>query len=323
MNNPRFTIYRLKIEPFMSGAPISEDVAEKVAEYILAHLMDIKFVDGNGEPIITYGSEIFDTLGYVTIEKKKKMTIDMKECRKQEELPTYPDFALVLDARKPQKEGILIGIQNQSKCFANLDTVRKRLEKYWSQTIWDEFNCNVELRQITSSDMFWKTLDRKIQNGCKLTGLHLDVAQILKNDFINEQVKEKASMVTSFFSFLEAIDAGDCGFFFNAKPGKELDVTEVKHNLGMVITLSCKYGFVVKAQFDHEKDWITSEAAAPFVKRLDSSAFVKPEGTKAVVKAAKLKQMAELTRWFDEIVVELERIKKDKQNEQTRHTVKR
>ena len=33
MNNPRFTIYRLKIEPFMSGAPISEDVAEKVAEY--------------------------------------------------------------------------------------------------------------------------------------------------------------------------------------------------------------------------------------------------------------------------------------------------
>lgn len=80
----------------------------------------------------------------------------MKECRKQEELPTYPDFALVLDARKPQKEGILIGIQNQSKCFANLDTVRKRLEKYWSQTIWDEFNCNVELRQITSSDMFWK-----------------------------------------------------------------------------------------------------------------------------------------------------------------------
>lgn len=35
MNNPRFTIYRLKIEPFMSGAPISEDVAEKVAEYIL------------------------------------------------------------------------------------------------------------------------------------------------------------------------------------------------------------------------------------------------------------------------------------------------
>lgn len=98
MNNPRFTIYRLKIEPFMSGAPISEDVAEKVAEYILAHLMDIKFVDGNGEPIITYGSEVFDTLGYVTIEKKKKMTIDMKECRKQEELPTYPDFALVLDA---------------------------------------------------------------------------------------------------------------------------------------------------------------------------------------------------------------------------------
>ena len=72
MNNPRFTIYRLKIEPFMSGAPISEDVAEKVAEYILAHLMDIKFVDGNGEPIITYGSEVFDTLGYVTIEKKKK-----------------------------------------------------------------------------------------------------------------------------------------------------------------------------------------------------------------------------------------------------------
>ena len=41
------------------------------------------------------------------------------------------------------------------------------------------------------------------------------------------------------------------------------------------------------------------------------------------MKAAKLKQMAELTRWFNEIVVELERIKKDKQNEQTRHTVKR
>lgn len=94
MNNPRFTIYRLKIEPFMSGAPISEDVAEKVAEYILAHLMDIKFVDGNGEPIITYGSEVFDTLGYVTIEKKKKMTIDMKECRKQEEFQPIPILRL-------------------------------------------------------------------------------------------------------------------------------------------------------------------------------------------------------------------------------------
>lgn len=323
MNIPKFTIYRLKIDPFISGAPISEDDAEKVAKYILSHLMDIKFADGNGEPIITYGSVVFDAMGYVTIEKKKKMTIDMKECRKQEELPTYPDFALVLDARKPQEEGILIGIQNQSKCFSNLDTVRKRLEQYWSQTIWDEFNCNVELRKVSSSYKLWKTLDRKIKKGSKLTGLHLDIAQILKNDFIDEQVKEKASMFTSFLSFLETVDAGDGGFFFNAKPGKELDVLQVKHNLGMVIALSCEYGFVVKAQFDNEKDWITSEAAAPFIKRLDSSAFVKPEGTEAIVKAAKLKQMDELTRWFDEILVELERIKKDKQNEQTRHTVKR
>lgn len=323
MNIPKFTIYRLKIESFISGLPISDDDAEKVAKYILSHLMDIKFVDGNGEPIITYGSAILDAMGYVTIEKKKKMTIDMKECRKQEELPSYPDFALVLDARNPQKEGILIGIQNQSKCFSNLDTVRKRLEEYWSRTIWDEFKCNVELRQVSSSDMFWKILDRKIKNGCKLTGFHLDIDQILKNDFIDEQVKEKASIITSILSFLDTVDAGDGGFFFHSKPGKELDVLKVKHNLGMVISLSCENGFVVKAQFDNEKDWINSEAAAPFIKRLNSSAFVKPEGTDEIVKAAKLKQKAELTCWFDEIVVELERIKKDKQNEQIRHTVKR
>lgn len=63
------------------------------------------------------------------------MTRDKKDCRDKEIVPTYPDFSLVLDARDPQKEGILIGIQHQRKCFANLETVRKGLENYWNELV--------------------------------------------------------------------------------------------------------------------------------------------------------------------------------------------
>mgnify|MGYP006899536319 FL=1 len=109
MNEPKFTIYRLRIESFMAGVPASESDSKMIAGFILKHLMDITFLDGNGEKTTTYGAAVLDDFAYVTIEKKKNMTRDKKDCRDKEIVPTYPDFSLVLDARDPQKEGILIG----------------------------------------------------------------------------------------------------------------------------------------------------------------------------------------------------------------------
>ena len=99
MNEPKFTIYRLRIESFMAGVPASESESEMIAEFILKHLNDITFLDGNGEKTTTYGAAVLDDFAYVTIEKKKNMTRDKKDCRDKEIVPTYPDFSLVLDAR--------------------------------------------------------------------------------------------------------------------------------------------------------------------------------------------------------------------------------
>lgn len=161
MNEPKFTIYRLRIESFMAGVPASESDSKMIAGFILKHLMDITFLDGNGEKTTTYGAAVLDDFAYVTIEKKKNMTRDKKDCRDKEIVPTYPDFSLVLDARDPQKEGILIGIQHQRKCFANLETVRKGLENYWDELVGKNGGYRVDLRQITSSNKFWHTLEKK------------------------------------------------------------------------------------------------------------------------------------------------------------------
>ena len=90
-----------------------------------------------------------------------------------------------------------------------------------------------------------------------------------------------------------------------------------------MVALACQRGFVVKAQLDNNPDWITSEASTPFTMRLDSSAFIKPEGTEEQVRDENKKQLHVLKSWFDNIITNLNQINKDKQNEQTRHTVKR
>ena len=71
MNEPKFTIYRLRIESFMVGVPASESDSKMIAGFILKHLMDITFLDGNGEKTTTYGAAVLDDFAYVTIEKKK------------------------------------------------------------------------------------------------------------------------------------------------------------------------------------------------------------------------------------------------------------
>ena len=43
MNEPKFTIYRLRIESFMAGVPASESDSKMIAGFILKHLMDITF----------------------------------------------------------------------------------------------------------------------------------------------------------------------------------------------------------------------------------------------------------------------------------------
>lgn len=323
MNEPKFTIYRLRIESFMAGVPASESDSKMIAGFILKHLMDITFLDGNGEKTTTYGAAVLDDFAYVTIEKKKNMTRDKKDCRDKEIVPTYPDFSLVLDARDPQKEGILIGIQHQRKCFANLETVRKGLENYWDELVGKNGGYRVDLRQITSSNKFWHTLEKKIKQGSKLTGLHLDLDKVLADTGIDEQTGEKAVLFTSFLKMLNDIGAGNGGFFFNALPGTGLNLERAEYNLGMVVALACQRGFVVKAQVDNNPDWITSESSAPFTMRLSSSAFIKPEGTVEQVRDENKRQLHALKMWFDNIITELNQINNDKQNEQTRHTVKR
>lgn len=51
--------------------------------------------------------------------------------------------------------------------------------------------------------------------------------------------------------------------------------------------------------------------------------FIKPEGTVEQVRDENKRQLHVLKMWFDNIITELNQINNDKQNEQTRHTVKR
>lgn len=95
MIETKFTLYRLRIESFMAGVPASESETKMIAEFILKHLMDIAFLDGNGERTTAYGAAVLEDFAYVTIEKKKNMTRDKKDCRDKEIVPTYPDFSLV------------------------------------------------------------------------------------------------------------------------------------------------------------------------------------------------------------------------------------
>ena len=55
----------------MVGVPASESDSKMIAGFILKHLMDITFLDGNGEKTTTYGAAVLDDFAYVTIEKKK------------------------------------------------------------------------------------------------------------------------------------------------------------------------------------------------------------------------------------------------------------
>ena len=56
MIETKFTLYRLRIESFMAGVPASESETKMIAEFILKHLMDIAFLDGNGERTTAYGA---------------------------------------------------------------------------------------------------------------------------------------------------------------------------------------------------------------------------------------------------------------------------
>lgn len=71
MIETKFTLYRLRIESFMAGVPASESETKMIAEFILKHLMDIAFLDGNGERTTAYGAAILEDFAYVTIEKRK------------------------------------------------------------------------------------------------------------------------------------------------------------------------------------------------------------------------------------------------------------
>lgn len=68
-----YYIYRLTLKSFLSemSGQVSESVLEQIGDYILKHLLDITFVDGNGENTTTFGDFVFGKMGYVTIEKSE------------------------------------------------------------------------------------------------------------------------------------------------------------------------------------------------------------------------------------------------------------
>jgi len=330
MNGPKYMIYRLSFENYMVGSPAASDkVVEKMTECILGHLMDISFPDGNKEPTSAYGATVLGNIAYVAIQKKKNLSTDIKDSHNKGQVDSYPDISIVLDARNPLKEGIVLGIQQKTSCFSNTETVGKGLEKYWNNLVWDEFQHRVVLRQITSSNKFWKELERKIHDGGRLTGLHLAVGKLLDDDkqdkLLDEQVKEQAVLLSQWLSCAKSIGASNGGVLFNAQEGKELNLEQIKKNLGMVVTLACQRGFVVKAQIDGGPDWITSEAAAPLSSRLESHWVTSPEDglPREERDKANKEQLGKLTRWFDDILRTIEQKEIDKASEQTRHTCKR
>lgn len=332
MSKPSYMIYRLSFENFMAGTPAASDkVVDDMTQCILDHLVDISFLDGNGEPTSAYGAAVLGGIAYVTIQKKKNLLTDIKDSHDKGQVDSYPDFSIVLDARNPQKEGIVLGIQRKTDCFSNTDTVRKGLEGYWHNLLWNEkqFGHNIALRQISSSNQFWKELERKIKGGGRLTSLHLDVGKLVDGDglgeVLDEQVKEQADFFAHLLSFSREMGADNGGVFFNAADGKGLDLERAKKNLGMVVALSCRRGFVVKAQIDGSPDWITSEAAAALSSRLESRWVTKPEEglPREEVDKENKEQLEKLTQWFDDILRRMEQIRTDQAGEQTRHTCKR
>lgn len=323
-DSTEYYIYRLSFKSYLSelSAPqVSIETLEQIREYILQHLVDITLVDGNGERTTAFGSANFGKLGYVTIERRTKHVLDKPNCKEQVQIDDYPDFNLVVDGRSLQSHGILLAIEYRRKCFVNIDTVRKGLEKYFNRVIGKLFSVDVALRQITSSEKFWRHLEDKISGGAQLKTLQLEVNSLNEGELIDGLTTEKAVFFSSLLNMLMDIGADDGKLSFNARKAKALDLERAKYNLGVVVALSCKKGFVVKAKMDNELSWIRSDETAPISYMLDRSVVLRPGDADEDKENIDKRQFETLSQWFDNIYIDMDKI--EKEDEETRRIAKR
>lgn len=320
-----YYIYRLTLKSFLSemSGLVSESVLEQIGDYILKHLLDITFVDGNGENTTTFGDFVFGKMGYVTIERKVSRKHDKKDCKEQDLVDEYPDFNLLVDVRNVKKGDVVLAIEYQRKCFVNIDTVRKGLEKHFQSVIGQLFAVDVTLRQISSSEKFWKCLEEKVNKGKPLKTIRLEINELQEGELLQGLDAEKSTVIAALLDMLMDMGADDGTFSFNAKPDKALKLQRAKYHLGMIVALSCKKGFVVKAKFADEHNWVSSEVSAPVIFKLDKKLVYKPDDNDEKKAEIYKWQVKNLTEWFDHIAQELDKIEMEKENEQTRSIAKR
>lgn len=319
-DSTEYYIYRLSFKSFLSdmSGKVPDGVLEHIKEYILLHLADITFKDGNGENTTAFGSANFGQMGYVTIERRKQHILDKPNCKEQTAIDDFPDFNLVIDGRAPLSHGIILAIEHRRKCFDNIDTVRKGLTKYFTQVIGKQFSVEVELRQIASSDKFWKHLEDRIADGAELAALRLEINNLNQDELTAGMTTQQAVFYSSLLNMMTDLGADDGKLSFQARKKKVLELERAKKNLGMIVALSCKKGFVVKARLKSERGWIRSDETAPICYRLEKSIVLRPDDADEGKETINKQQFETLTRWFDNIYSDLEKIEKEKEDEETR-----
>lgn len=315
-----YYIFRLSFESYLKemSAQLSLETLEKIRNYVLEHLLDITFKDGNGESTTAFGSTIFGQMGYVTIERRTNQVLDKPKCKDQTIMDTFPDFNLVVDGRHLEEcNSIILAIEYRRKCFVNIDTARKGLERYFNLSVGTEFAAYACLSQVSSSDKFLLQLDKKVSCGIGLAAVHLEVKPQDGSEMIVGMDPEKAAMFSGLMNLLMNMEGDSGSLAIKAAKDKELNLERSRYHLGMVVDMACKYGFVVKAKLK-DGSCVQSDRVAPLRFALDRNVVLKPDANDANHDAISKRQFEELTRWLDKIYEELEKIERKKKDEETR-----
>lgn len=76
----------------------------------------------------------------------------------------------------------------------NIDTVRKGLENI-SKVIGGQFAVDVTLRQISSSEKFWKCLEEKVNKGKPLKSIRLEINELQEGELLQGLDAEKVRLL--------------------------------------------------------------------------------------------------------------------------------
>ena len=162
-----------------------------------------------------------------------------------------------------------------------------------------------------------------MNKGKPLKSIRLEINELQEGELLQGLDAEKSTVIAALLDMLMDMGADDGTFSFNAKPDKALKLQRAKYHLGMIVALSCKKGFVVKAKFADEHNWVSSEVSAPVIFKLDKKLVYKPDDNDKKKAEIYKWQVKNLTEWFDHIAQELDNIEMEKENEQTRSIAKR